>query len=41
VLRMLWPLLALCTQVAVDIVHHRTMHELHQRVAPSQIIVGW
>eukprot|EP00775_Hariotina_reticulata_P007183 gene7183-7397_t len=28
-------------QVAVDIVHHRTMHELHQRVAPSQAIVGW
>ncbi|WIA19955.1 hypothetical protein OEZ85_005837 [Tetradesmus obliquus] len=28
-------------QVAVDIVHHKTMHELHQRVAPSQIIVGW
>ncbi|KAF8063040.1 TIF3F1 [Scenedesmus sp. PABB004] len=28
-------------QVAVDIVHHRTMHELHQRVAPNQIIVGW
>lgn len=28
-------------QVAVDIVHHRTMHDLHQRVAPQQTIVGW
>jgi len=28
-------------QVAVDIVHHKTMHELHQKVAPSQVIVGW
>lgn len=28
-------------QVAVDIVHHKTMNELHQKVAPSQVIVGW
>lgn len=28
-------------QVAVDIVHHKTMFELNQRVAPSQTIVGW
>jgi len=28
-------------QVAVDIVHHKTMNELHQKVAPSQTIVGW
>lgn len=30
-----------CIQVAVDIVHHKTMLELHQKVAPQQIIVGW
>lgn len=30
-----------CLQVAVDIVHHKTMNELHQKVAPSQVIVGW
>lgn len=28
-------------QVAVDIAHHKTMFDLHQRVAPSEIIVGW
>eukprot|EP00798_Chlamydomonas_sp_ICE-L_P015670 gene15670-21774_t len=28
-------------QVAVDIAHHKTMFELHQRVSPSEIIVGW
>lgn len=28
-------------QVAVDIAHHHTMFELHQRVAPNEIIVGW
>jgi translation initiation factor 3 subunit F len=28
-------------QVAVDIVHHKTMLELHQKVAPQQVIVGW
>jgi translation initiation factor 3 subunit F len=28
-------------QVAVDIAHHRTMFELHQRVAPSETVVGW
>jgi hypothetical protein len=29
------------SQVAVDIAHHKTMFELHQRVAPSEVIVGW
>ncbi|KAL6749104.1 eukaryotic translation initiation factor 3f [Haematococcus lacustris] len=28
-------------QVAVDIAHHTTMFELHQRVAPSEVILGW
>lgn len=28
-------------QVAVDIVHHKTMLDLHQKVAPQQVIVGW
>mmetsp|Transcript_18024 Transcript_18024/g.38749 ORF Transcript_18024/g.38749 Transcript_18024/m.38749 type:complete len:285 (+) Transcript_18024:190-1044(+) len=28
-------------QVAVDIAHHRTMYELHQRVSSSEILVGW
>jgi translation initiation factor 3 subunit F len=28
-------------QVAVDIDYHRTMFELHQRVSPKEIIVGW
>lgn len=28
-------------QVAVDIAHHKTMFDLHQRVAPSEVIVGW
>lgn len=28
-------------QVAVDIAHHKTMYDLHQRVAPSETIVGW
>jgi hypothetical protein len=31
----------LLPQVAVDVVHHKTMQELHQKVAPAQIIVGW
>jgi hypothetical protein len=40
------PLATFCTlcctpQVAVDIVHHKTMLELHQKVAPQQVIVGW
>jgi hypothetical protein len=31
-----------CTiQVAVDINHHKTMHDLHQRVNPQEVIVGW
>jgi hypothetical protein len=28
-------------QVAVDIAHNKTMFDLHQRVAPNEIIVGW
>lgn len=28
-------------QVAIDVVHHRTMHDLHAKVAPPQAIVGW
>eukprot|EP00898_Chlorokybus_atmophyticus_P009100 jgi/Chlat1/9191/Chrsp97S08474 len=28
-------------QVAVDIDFHRTMYELHQRVSPKEVIVGW
>lgn len=28
-------------QVAVDIAHHKTMYDLHQRVAPGETIVGW
>jgi hypothetical protein len=28
-------------QVSLDIVHHTTMLELHQRVSPSEIILGW
>ena len=33
---------ALCfSQVAVDIAHHKTMFDLHQRVAPSETVVGW
>lgn len=28
-------------QVAVDIQHHKTMFELHQKVSPSEVILGW
>ncbi|KAG2488313.1 hypothetical protein HYH03_013163 [Edaphochlamys debaryana] len=28
-------------QVMVDVVHHKTMFDLHQRVAPHEVIVGW
>lgn len=28
-------------QVMVDVVHHKTMFELHQKVAPHEVIVGW
>ncbi|KAK9723011.1 hypothetical protein K7432_002261 [Basidiobolus ranarum] len=28
-------------QVAVDMEYHRTMYELHQRVNPKEVIVGW
>ncbi|EFJ48132.1 eukaryotic translation initiation factor 3f [Volvox carteri f. nagariensis] len=28
-------------QVMVDVVHHKTMFELHQKVAPHESIVGW
>mmetsp|Transcript_14156 Transcript_14156/g.38333 ORF Transcript_14156/g.38333 Transcript_14156/m.38333 type:complete len:284 (+) Transcript_14156:86-937(+) len=28
-------------QVAVDIAHHKTMYDLHQRVSPSEMILGW
>eukprot|EP00249_Psilotum_nudum_P006760 c20034_g1_i1 orf=337-1191(-) len=28
-------------QVAVDIEYHRTMFELHQRVNPKEVIIGW
>lgn len=28
-------------QVAVDMEYHRTMYELHHRVNPKEIIVGW
>lgn len=28
-------------QVAVDINHHKTMSELHQKVNPQEVIVGW
>ncbi|RUS25913.1 JAB1/Mov34/MPN/PAD-1 ubiquitin protease-domain-containing protein [Jimgerdemannia flammicorona] len=27
--------------VAVDMEHHRTMYELHHRVNPKEVIVGW
>jgi hypothetical protein len=27
--------------VAVDINHHKTMYDLHQRVNPQEVIVGW
>jgi translation initiation factor 3 subunit F len=28
-------------QVAVDMEFHRTMYELHQKVNPKEVIVGW
>jgi len=28
-------------QVAVDMEYHRTMYELHHKVNPKEIIVGW
>jgi translation initiation factor 3 subunit F len=28
-------------QVAVDMDYHRTMFELHQKVNPKEVIVGW
>ncbi|TDL29858.1 Mov34-domain-containing protein [Rickenella mellea] len=28
-------------QVAVDMEYHRTMYELHQKVNPKEVIVGW
>ncbi|MEW5296894.1 MAG: hypothetical protein WDW36_000141 [Sanguina aurantia] len=28
-------------QVALDIAHHKTMYELHQKVSPHELIVGW
>ncbi|KII95033.1 hypothetical protein PLICRDRAFT_169725 [Plicaturopsis crispa FD-325 SS-3] len=28
-------------QVAVDMEYHRTMYELHHKVAPKEVIVGW
>ncbi|GFR52670.1 hypothetical protein Agub_g15294 [Astrephomene gubernaculifera] len=28
-------------QVMVDVVHHKTMFDLHQKVAPHEAIVGW
>ena len=28
-------------QVSVDIVHHKTLYELHAKVNPKEIIVGW
>ena len=36
------PCAPLCaTQVAVDIVHHKTMYELHMKVSPAEVLVGW
>lgn len=29
------------SEVAVDMEHHRAMFELHQRVNPKEVIVGW
>ena len=34
---MVWPVL----QVAVDINHHKTLYELHQKVTSKEQIVGW
>ena len=28
-------------QVAVDMEYHRTMYELHHKVNPKEVIVGW
>jgi translation initiation factor 3 subunit F len=28
-------------QVAVDMEYHRTMYELHHKVHPKEVIVGW
>ena len=28
-------------QVAVDMEYHQTMYELHHRVHPKEVIVGW
>ena len=28
-------------QVAVDMEYHRTMYELHHKVRPKEVIVGW
>jgi translation initiation factor 3 subunit F len=28
-------------QVAIDGDHHRTMYELHHRINPKEIVVGW
>ena len=28
-------------QVAVDMEYHRTMYELHHKVDPKEVIVGW
>jgi len=28
-------------QVAVDMEYHRTMYELHHKVSPKEVIVGW
>jgi translation initiation factor 3 subunit F len=28
-------------RVAVDMEYHRTMFELHQKVNPKEVIVGW
>jgi hypothetical protein len=28
-------------QVAVDIIHHKTMFELHQKVNKDDVVIGW
>lgn len=31
----------LCMQVAVDLNHHKTMLDLHNKVTTSEVLVGW
>lgn len=30
-----------CQQVAVDMEFAKNMYELHKRVSPSEVIIGW